>query len=242
MIRWNHTLALATLLSAPVFAETQVESFKGTAVNKKGEIVYLEEQEATYENGQVRKAVSKYFSPDGKPIAELLSDFRFGPGLPDTTYRDLRTGAEDGAKITETSIELFRKKNGTAAVETKSVKRSGDQVVGQGFHHLLRTNLDSFHSDALMKVTLMLPIRLTDFNFRIRKSSLQGDVVSLKFESDSWLLRLLAPSVELSYDIKAKRILGYKGRSNVDDPTGHAQDVTITYAYPDSLRDPADSR
>ena len=55
--------------------------------------------------------------------------------------------------------------------------------------------------------------------------------VAFGIEADSWLLRLVAPRLEVRYDRETRRLLSYQGASNLLDADRGVQNVTITYRY-----------
>jgi hypothetical protein len=72
---------------------------------------------------------------------------------------------------------------------------------------------------------------LDDFKFRIRKKTMEQDVISIRLEIDHWFLRLFAPHIDTEYHLPSKHLLRYKGLSNLKNPSGAYKTVTIIYAY-----------
>jgi hypothetical protein len=80
-------------------------------------------------------------------------------------------------------------------------------------------------------VQLVLPSRLNQYQFRIRKLQIEGTVLSIRLEIDKWFLRLFAPHVDADYDLKTRRLLRYEGISNLTDASGKYRNVIINYTY-----------
>jgi hypothetical protein len=57
--------------------------------------------------------------------------------------------------------------------------------------------------------------------------------VRVRVEIDSWVLRLFAGSLDVEYDRASRRLLRYRGLSNLTDARGDNPEVEITYAYPE---------
>jgi hypothetical protein len=55
----------------------------------------------------------------------------------------------------------------------------------------------------------------------------------LEVKLDSWLLGMLAPPIELAYDRNERKLLRYRGISNIRDSSGKSQSVEIHYRYRD---------
>jgi hypothetical protein len=72
---------------------------------------------------------------------------------------------------------------------------------------------------------------LDQYEFRIRKRKINADTLYIRLEVDNWLLRLLAPHVDVEYDLKTRHLLRYEGISNLEDTSGKNKKVFITYSY-----------
>jgi hypothetical protein len=74
----------------------------------------------------------------------------------------------------------------------------------------------------------------TYYTFRIRRlgsATFKPDAVTFALEADNWLLRLLAPKLEVQYDLTTRRLISYRGPSNLLSDNRTVQNVTITYRY-----------
>ena len=58
-------------------------------------------------------------------------------------------------------------------------------------------------------------------------------------EFSSWILRLLAPTLEVDYDRATRRLLRYRGPSNLADASGNNPEVEIAYTYLEEAGAPA---
>jgi hypothetical protein len=86
-----------------------------------------------------------------------------------------------------------------------------------------------------MTVRFAIPSRLDTYEFRVRRvESPSQSVVRVRVDMDDWLVRLLAPDIEVDYERKTGRLLRYRGVSNLDTVDGDTQKVVIRYSYPDS--------
>ncbi|UCF02793.1 MAG: hypothetical protein JSV14_03835, partial [Deltaproteobacteria bacterium] len=101
----------------------------------------------------------------------------------------------------------------------------------QGFHQFIVHNLERIAQGEVFHIRLILPSRLDQYEFRIRKRKVKGDTLYIRLEIDNWLLRLFAPHVDAEYDQKNRRLLRYEGISNLEDTSGKHKKVTITYSY-----------
>jgi hypothetical protein len=212
-------------------AEAHGEKFVGKAVNANGIVEYVEYHTVKYENGKVSESQTIYYDGNNKKIGELTSEYSFGPQFGSYDFRDIRAQYQDGAKVSGDKILLFRKKSPEDDVEEVYFAKEKDQILGQGFHQFIIYNLKRISQGEVIHIRLVLPSRLDQYEFRIRKRKVDGDTLYIRLEIDNWLLRLFAPHVDVEYDPKNLRLLRYEGISNLEDASGKHKKVTITYSY-----------
>ncbi|MGD8776785.1 MAG: hypothetical protein PVF76_07530 [Syntrophobacterales bacterium] len=225
-------IMIATLIvSGLSTAEASNETFTGKAVNPRGALQYTERHFVNYENGTVSKSQTVYYDPFDRKIGDLISDYTHGPQFGSYDFRDIRAQYEDGAEVADDRVRLFRKESPEDDFEAKYLKRKTDQIVGQGFHHFVANNLEAIARGEVFHVRLVMPSRLDQFKFRIRKRKIEDDTLHIRLDIDNWFLRLFAPHVDVEYDLQTRRLLRYEGISNLADASGKYSKVVITYSY-----------
>jgi hypothetical protein len=207
------------------------EIFVGEAVNSEGTLEYVEHHTVTYRNGRVSESQTLYYDPDNNKIGELISEYSFGLQFGSYDFRDTRAKYLDGAKVGVDRIWLFRKQSPEADLEDKYLAKKDNQIVGQGFHQFIVHNLEQIAQGEIFHVLLVLPSRLDQYEFRISKQKIEGNIIFIRLEVDNWLLRLFAPHIDVEYDLRTRHLLRYKGVSNLEDIQGKHKEVTITYSY-----------
>ncbi|MGD8253233.1 MAG: hypothetical protein PVJ11_13535 [Syntrophobacterales bacterium] len=221
---------LAVNLSWPR-AKAHGETFVGKAVNAQGIVEYVEYHTVKYENGKVGESQTIYYDGNNKKIGELTSEYSFGPQFGSYDFRDIRAQYQDGAKVSGDKILLFRKKSPEDDVEEVYLAKEKDQIVGQGFHQFIVHNLERIAQGEVIHIRLVLPSRLDQYEFRIRKRKVDGNTLYIRLEIDNWLLRLFAPHIDVEYDLRTRHLLRYEGVSNLEDNSGKHKKVIITYSY-----------
>jgi hypothetical protein len=220
---------LAVSLSGSALAEgPHLDRYEGVAKTPSGEFLYRERHEVEESGGVPRRALTVYYDRAGKEIGRLTSDFGASPYAPTYRFTDERTGKREGATVGSNQVRLEYRG------DEKTLPISGDVplVVGQGLHHFARMNLDRLAHETVT-VRFALPSRLDTYAFRIRPLAPPAPgVVRLRIEVDSWLLRQLAPHIEVDYEQKTRRLLEYRGVSNLEGADGSTQKVVIRYQYP----------
>ena len=209
------------------------KTFVGRAVDSDGNLEYMEYHTVKYTNGKVGESQTIYYDANNNKIGELTSEYSFGPQFGSYDFRDIRAQYEDGAKVAPDKIRLFRKEDLEDDVEEEHLPKEGDQIVGQGFHQFIVHNLEKIAQGEDFYVRLVLPSQLDQYDFRIRKREINGNILSIRLDIDNWFLRLFAPHIDVEYDLRTRNLLRYEGISNLEDASGKHKKVTITYSYHD---------
>ena len=213
----------------PVPGKTDI--FTGKAVNELGDLPYVERHEVTFQGESPVKSRTTYLDPDKRIIGYLESEYSDLPQFSDYTFRDLRRGYTDGARVESDRVCMFRKRGPEDQEETRCLDRQANQIIGQGFHHFVSQRLEAIAEGRIFHVLFVLPSRLDQYAFRILKKDMQGNRLSIRFEIDNWLLRLFTPYVEATYELDSGRIVSYQGMTNVADASGSFTNVQIFYDH-----------
>jgi hypothetical protein len=216
------------LSATPALAESpRTEKYEGVARSPSGEILYRERHEVTQVGSRPLRAVTVYYAKSGDVIGRLESDFSKSPYAPSYRFEDRRAKRSEGAQVSGSTVTL---RYGGERKELR-VDPGVTLVAGQGLHHFARLNLDKLAREAA-SVRFAIPSRLDTYGFRVRPlSSPRSGVVRLRIEMSSVILRQLAPDLEVDYEVATRRLLRYRGVSNLEGPDGSTQDVVITYTY-----------
>ena len=224
-------LLFAGLILSSFGTVAQGEKFVGKAVNSEGTLEYAEYHTVTHSNGKVSESQTMYYDANNNKIGELISEYSFGPQFGSYDFRDIRAQYQDGAKVAVDRIWLFRKKSPEDDIEDTFISKEDNQIVGQGFHQFIVNNLEQIAQGEIFQVRLVLPSRLDQYEFRIRKKKIEGGTIFIRLEVENWLLRILAPHIDVDYDLKNRHLLRYEGISNLEDTSGKHKKVFITYSY-----------
>jgi len=237
----NFLITISLFFSLPLLANDLKYSL-GKAYNKDGKVVYIETHEYTDNNGTIKQLKTSYFKTDKKFFAELLSDFTISPYLPEYTFRDERFGRIDRTEwnTSKDSLMTFTKEDSEAEEKSKAFKPKENLITGQGLHAYLYRNLDKLiKKEDGTKIEYLIPKNQDKYNFKIKtlKHNQAENKVTFRVEMNSWLLRLVAPHIDITYDTKTKDLLVFEGPSNLltDDKDG--QNVKIIYQPGDKLED-----
>lgn len=232
----RRALALAAVLWTAALVpaqETGVLRFTSEA-RFGGKISYLERHESEYRDGRVVRARTDYLAPDGKPLAYIESYFAESLAAPGHVFEDFRSGVRHGVRYEGGNAILFSRDPG----QTEKVRNigkgggSGILMVGcQGLFYYLQENYDKVREKRKVPLQLLITGTLDIYDFELELKGEKDGVAEITIHISNWFLRLFAPKLDVRYDIGAKRMLYYKGLSNILDDKGKIQTVEITYNY-----------
>ena len=221
------TSLLMVSSGASLAAEKEVHW--GEARNEQGELVYREKHSVTREGGQVMTSLTEYFSPAGQLIATMESDYSRNLSMPTYVFEDLRRGYREGLRQEDGEYIIFKKtKDGEE--ETAAITNTEDVFSCQGWHYYLVNNLAVLERENV-ELNLILPSELKAFPFEIQRVRSEGDRVEAVLKLNHWLFRYFAPTLQLVYDSKSRKLVEYRGISNLLDSEENRQDVRIVYEY-----------
>ena len=115
-----------------------------------------------------------------------------------------------------------------------------DLVVDAGFDNFVRLQWERLVEGAPVTFPFMVPGREKPLSMRALvgdQTSCAAEQLCLRVELDSWFLRMAVPPILLTYDRESRRLLRFRGISNIRGEQGHTQKVDIQYRYVDASSD-----
>lgn len=223
------------LLSALAHADETALRFSGYAYEQETrKFLYTEVHDQRIEGDRWLGGTITYIAPDGSVIGNKTMNFTSDPFIP--VYKlDLYGGRyiEGISAVSADSIEMFKKGYKDKEISKASLVRKGPVAADSGFHSFIRANFAELMAGKAVRFKFGVAGNLDAFKFRAKRIAdgmFEGKpVVRFRVEPDT-LLRLLVDPLELSYEPQQRKLLEYKGVSNLHDPsTGEAYNVTISY-------------
>lgn len=228
--------AVLMLFSNNSFSLETVEISYGTAVDKRGGIVYREKHTSRFFNGQLQNLKTEYFSNEGGAFGSINSNFVKNSFVPNYQFEDNRHGRLAGVKWQKNDVIAFAKGKKRSDRKEKNFVVNKNTVAGQGLHNFIRQHIDDFAKSTkhFKTINFLIPMNQDVYTFRVRTKEVDKakGVVKVRIEAESWLFRLVAPHIDVIYEIKSRRLLEYKGPSNLLSDNKKQMNVTISYKYP----------
>ena len=219
------------LLVLSTYAADVTLTHKGTAT-KDGKVVYIEQHEALFRDGEVVTSKTTYTSPDGKPEATLTSDFKNSIPNADHEFHDLRDNRRYGVRWNDGKAVMWDKEEGEKERTEKIGKDFADGklvIGGQGLHYYMRTRLAEFAKKDTA-IAILIPGKLDWYSFLVTPAGVDNGLKKFVIKAQSAFLRLFAPQLEVWYADDGK-LMRYRGLSNLPDAKGGNQQVEIKYEY-----------
>lgn len=161
----------------------------------------------------------RYYAPDGRELGAKTLDFAADPFVPVYDYELPALGYRESITAVGERITMSRTSGGKT--RTASVRNAPPVTADAGFDAFLRAHFQQLLDGRTVTFTFVAAGSLDTFKFRARRiedATFEGrPAVQVKVEADS-LLRLVAPELYLVYDPDRRRLLEYRGPSNVLDP------------------------
>lgn len=213
---------------------SRTEAFVGEARKESGELFYTENHKITYLNDRPTKIETIYKSEDGKKKGRLVSDLAFDPYCPPHQFKDIEANRSSSVEyiVGKSQVRVKNDKPGRS-LEERVLTIDDLKVCAQGAFFFMQDNLPVFLNDDIRTLRFVVPPKLTHYGFRIRKinEDPDKDQITLRIEIDNWLFRLFAPSIEADINTKNRRLMQYRGASNLMGPGDKPVNVTIDYKY-----------
>ncbi|MFZ4499032.1 MAG: hypothetical protein ACOYMX_04950 [Burkholderiales bacterium] len=238
---------LAGLVLGLIAATASAESlrFYGYATQlDTGKYLYTELHEQELEGGKVQTATISYFDVAGKLVSRKTLDYRQNRTIPIFRAESLEQGYVEALRgISGGKLDLLKVTRERGEESKQLSVPKGQVAADSGFNHLVQDNLPKLLAGETVQFHPVVAGGLDVYHFRAKKvgdETFEGAPAALlRVEADS-LLRLIAPALDLLYDPSTRRLLEYRGVSNILDPaTGKVyKKVRISY----SAKPPAEAK
>lgn len=222
-------LFLVLLLPFETFAQETEVVYWGEARDDQDRLVYREKHITNYLDGRTERSLTIYEDPTGREIATLESDYTRSLAMPTYVFKDYRRDYEEGLRFTDGAYFIFSKDTKEGEKE-KRLKDPASVFSCQGWHYYVVENLDRIERGDVFKVKLIFPNKLRAYDFKIEKVSSEGDTVRVKVKFANWLVSWAVPQLDLLYSKTERKLIDYRGVSNIFDENDDLQEVRITYS------------
>ena len=224
--------------------------YSGTAYSlDNDQILYREDHTLTMKDGQPIERTTLYYDADNQLFAEKNNRYRSQFNNSDSNNSDSsNTGSDNSATpdfmLTDDRYgysESMEKDGKRWRVEYKEPEESGNKILSKpdytpvidaGFDEFVRAHWNDLMEGDTVNFSFAVPSRLEWIDFRLIPLAQKDGTLTVEMRLKSrWIAWLLDP-VFLTYDIKSKRLLTYRGLTNIRTMNGDGIKAEIRYTYP----------
>lgn len=193
--------------------------------------LYTEVHEQRVVDGEWISGRTRFYTPDGVEFGRKTLDFAHDPFVP--VYR-LDFGRDYTEEITAVGAQVTMARRVGARSKSVRVDKTGLWCADSGLLRLLRARFEALQRGETLSFRLAAPSRLGHYRFRARRiedAPFDGQpAVRIRVEMDS-MLNLLAGPLLFTFEPTQRRLLEFRGATNVRDPaTGDTYTVRTVYA------------
>jgi hypothetical protein len=220
--------------AAAVRADPTQQRFYGYAYDlQTGKYLYTEVYREDLDHDHWIGGHTSYYAADGSKLGEKTLSFAADPYIPVYTLTLPGAGYTEGiSQVAADGVQMFKQSDGHPR-QTGRVDKHEQMAADSGFHSYLYDHMPELVAGQTLKFQFAVAGQLDCYAFRARQI---GEVpfdgqpaIQLKVEPDS-LLRYLVQPLILTYDPQSRRLLEYRGISNVINPaTGKPYNIRIAY-------------
>ena len=230
------TLTLCLLLSLSAASAAADLTFTGYARHPDtGALLYVETHAVKNAGSAGEQRVVLYrTSPDAIPFARKHLVYGAARSRPGLEFEDKRSGFAESFIARDSRVSARR---GDGADTRSKPVTDRNLVVDAGFDEFVRENWQALQRGDALIAPFLVPSRLTTYDFKVRKISserIDGGDASVIRLSLSGALGWILPDLDVAYRDSDRRLLRYRGLTNIRDATGKLLEARID--FPDSGR------
>jgi len=211
------------------------KNYSGSAFDlNNGKFLYKEFHEERYSEKKLSESITEYRDQQNKLLSQRVMVFKDDLTKPKFELQDFRSGYIEGSEVlSNNEVKVYTRKNKESELEEKVLNPEEPFVIDGGLTYFFIKNWNSLMNNETVEFNFITPAKLDYFRFRVSKNSIinlgarRG--LQLKLEINSFILRAFVDPIYITYDLETKKILSYKGISNINNEQGKSYSVQIDY-------------
>lgn len=212
----------------------RVLEFTGYAYDSKtGELLYTETHRQQFEQDRLVRDEVSYRDKGGILFARKSLDFAQDLYAPSFVSENLRTGELERGTRGQAGYTVSYRENKKAKLQAKTLTSKDRVIADAGFDSYLRRYLPQLLEGKELSFAFLVPNQQSALTLKAwaeKPRLVQGrETVQIRVAFDNPILRLLAQSLAVTYDVNTGEILEYNGVSNIGDARGNKYRVRIAY-------------
>ena len=230
---------IAAFMLTSASAHAADRSFTGFARSlDDGKLLYVESHALSgVGSGNEARIVLYRCSPDSPPFARKELEYGAMRTMPTFDFVDARSGYTEGFKRDARGFKIFSRPGAQATLRSKVIAPADALVVDAGFDEFVVEQWTALENGQDAKVPFLVPSMLESLNFRIRKvrdEDIDGEPASVIRLSLAGPVGWFLPDIEVSYRKRDRRLMRYRGLTNIRDASGALLKAQIDFPEADS--------
>jgi hypothetical protein len=200
-----------------------------------GALLFVESHAVSGSGGPGETRVVSYRCANGATFARKTLDYGDARLAPAFALDDARSGVSEGLERSAGGTRVFERSR-DSSLRSKPLRDAADLVADAGFDEFVRARWDALEAGEALVVPFLVPSRLDTVNFRVRKAgdtTIEGRAASVFRLSVASPLGWFLPDIEVSYRQGDRRLLRYRGITNIRDADGAMISAQIDFSDAD---------
>lgn len=228
--------ALPCLLALPLLpalaAAPPLLRSEGIARSAEGAVLYREVHwQRGAADGSERWVV--YQCPDGTPFARKQMPASAQPQARGYQLQDARSGQRASVQVEHDAVVLDWQEQAGAAAQRAQLPLPADAVIDAGFDAAVRLHWAALLRGEAVSLPFLVPGRQRYYSVQVRRTGAvqwEGQPAqAMRVRLDAWY-GAVAPSLSLVYADADRRLLEFRGTSNLRDAAGRYPPVVVRFA------------
>ncbi|QGL63749.1 hypothetical protein FEO87_11075 [Stenotrophomonas maltophilia] len=177
----------------------------------------------------------EYLCPAGQPFARKQMPAATRPQMRGYVLQDARSGQAADVRVDPGVVRVDWKEDTSTPSRTKQLPLPPDAVIDAGFDAAVRAHWRTLQGGAPVSLPFLVPGRQrfypvqVQYQGPVRWQGLSAHAVNVRL--DTWF-GAVAPRLSLVYADADRRLLEFRGTSNLRDVRGDYPQVTVRFAAP----------
>lgn len=201
--------------SGPVLAQQLVFVGHAYAIDSE-RLLYVETHRVELDSQQqYRRAEVSYQDAEGEVIAVKQLDYLPYVLRPQLEFEDKRDRYKLRVMNREDSISLETLEANNQQQDSVALPSGEMVIVDAGFDRMVRKHWDALLAGENIEFEFLALSRSSLVSFEVYQTGLNEESLSLAIAPTNWLIQLLMDPIELRYDRNSKRLMEYRGVTNI---------------------------
>ncbi|PJL73581.1 hypothetical protein B9Y61_08540 [Stenotrophomonas maltophilia] len=207
---------------------------EGVATSAQGDLLY---REVHWRRGLSEGAERwvLYQCPDGRPFARKHLPASARPQARGYSLQDSRSGQTAEVDASGESVSIAWREDAASELRQRRLELAPDAVIDTGFDAAVRQHWPALLRGERISLPFLVPGRQRFFPVQVRRTGAvrwQGiDAQAIEVSLDTWYGGI-APRLSLVYASADRRLLEFRGTSNLRDTRGSYPQVTVRFSSP----------